>query len=371
MKKFNNQVQEIISSPWAILPERLPNVIGLLHDNQDKIKLELELIKNKDDIPEIKSQTNDPIRMVRPARIGRIGSAAIIPIDGTIMQQATPFMEFMGFVGADNVAAALRELAVDDSVKTIVLDINSPGGSAFGIRELAEEIMNIRNDKKVVAVANSIAASAALWIAAAATEFVVTPSGFVGSIGVFMRHDDHSESMKMMGINPTFISAGKFKVEGNPFEPLSDEAKAAIQILIDDNFKAFVGSVAKGRGVSATVVRNDFGQGRVMVATEALKVGLVDRIATMNDTMIRVLRRDRSSNRSGGNSVMGSIRDLESFLRDEGGLSNSLAKRVASQGFPADENSGTELESSAETEVLNEIKSLSTLIGGNKSMEEK
>ena len=87
------------------------------------------------------------------------------------------------------------------------------------------------------------------------------------------------------GVKVTMISAGKFKTEGNEFEPLSDEARAAIQKRVDGYYSSFTGAVAKGRGVTPSAVRGGFGEGRVVGANEAVSLGMADRIGTLESTL--------------------------------------------------------------------------------------
>jgi signal peptide peptidase SppA len=149
-------------------------------------------------------------------------------------------------------------------------------------------MLALRGDKPIVAVANSMAASAAFWIASAADQVSVTPSGQVGSIGVFAAHEDISGRLEAEGINVTLVHAGKFKVEGNPFEPLTEEAEAHIQGRVDATFQKFIGAVAAGRGITAATVEKDFGQGRLVDADEALAAGMVDRIETLEQAIDRM-----------------------------------------------------------------------------------
>ncbi|MCC7371633.1 MAG: S49 family peptidase, partial [Chloroflexi bacterium] len=134
-------------------------------------------------------------------------------------------------------------------------------------------------------------ASAAYWIASSADEIVVTPSGEVGSIGVFTAHEDISAALEAEGVTVTLISAGKYKTEGNPFEPLSEEARGAIQARVDDYYSMFVRAVARGRGVKPADVRGGFGQGRVVGADEAVRLGMADRVGTMAQTVERLAGR--------------------------------------------------------------------------------
>jgi len=106
-----------------------------------------------------------------------------------------------------------------------------------------------------------------------------------GSIGVFTAHEDLSKALAKEGIDVTLISAGKFKVENNPFEPLTDEGKAVLQARVDEAYAAFVKDVARGRGVSVADVRNGFGQGRALSAKDAKAAGLIDGIRTLDGTV--------------------------------------------------------------------------------------
>ena len=183
------------------------------------------------------------------------------------------------------IASAVRQAAASARATSIVLDIDSPGGSVEGIQELAEVIARAARQKPVIAVANSTAASAAYWLASQASEIVVTPSGMVGSIGVLAVHVDRSRQHEAAGLRTTIVQAGKFKSEGNPYRPLDTEAHAEVQRMVDSYHEDFVQAVAAGRGVPASTVRSRFGQGRMMRARDALQAGMVDRVASLDDVL--------------------------------------------------------------------------------------
>jgi ClpP class serine protease len=111
----------------------------------------------------------------------------------------------------------------------------------------------------------------------------------VGSVGVYTIHEDLSKALDQLGVKLTYISAGKFKVDGNDAEPLSDTARAHMQGIVDAMYSRFVGDVALGRGVTPTAVANGYGQGEAVTADEALSLHMVDRIATLDDTVNRAL----------------------------------------------------------------------------------
>jgi ClpP class serine protease len=124
---------------------------------------------------------------------------------------------------------------------------------------------------------------------------VVTPSGEVGSIGVYAAHEDISGMLEQDGVKVTLVSAGKYKTEGNPFEPLSDEAREYIQGRVDEYAAMFHRAVAAGRGVAVERVRSEFGEGRVFGAQEGVSRGLADRVGTLDETIRKASRRPPAS----------------------------------------------------------------------------
>lgn len=264
--------------PWAILPSKLATILDLLRFRAEGGRLTAEEIETR-------------IGAARGDAQPSSGAVAVIPVFGTIVQRADLFTEMSGGASTDRLSAAFRQAVNDPQVGSIVLQIDSPGGGVYGVAELADQIFQARGEKRIVAVADSLAASAAYWIASSADEIVVTPSGEVGSIGVFTAHQDLSTALEAEGVKVTLISAGKYKVEGNPFEPLGEEARAAIQARVDDYYSMFVRAVARGRGVKPAAVREGFGQGRTVGAEEAVRLGMADRVGTMAQTIERLAGR--------------------------------------------------------------------------------
>lgn len=230
----------------------------------------------------------------QPTQTRNQGVVAVIPIHGVIDRRSSWLSELFGGTSVETIRNDLRAAIADSEVRGIVLDIDSPGGTVSGIQELAAEIRKARDQKPVLALANDVAASAAYWLAAQAGEFMVTPSGQVGSIGVYAVHFDMSGAYEQAGINVSIISAGEKKTEGNEFEPLSDDARASIQKRVDAYYDQFAADVAAGRGTTAAKVKADFGQGGMLLATEAKTAGMVDRVGTMDDALRSVSRSSRS-----------------------------------------------------------------------------
>jgi len=212
---------------------------------------------------------------------------------GTIVQHASQIDICEGGTSTQQISAALSDAEADDTVAQTLIHIDSPGGSVYGVQELASQIMQAK--KPVIAVANSLAASAAYWIGCSASEFYMTPGGEVGSIGVWMAHQDWSKALADAGVDTKLISAGKFKVEGNPYQPLGEDAERFMQSRVDDYYAAFSKGVAKGRKVGIDQVRNGMGQGRVLGAEQAMSEKMVDGIATFDEVIAKMQRGIKSS----------------------------------------------------------------------------
>ena len=270
-------------TPWAILPDAGRVVAGILGRRAAGRKITRKAVRALT----AEGRSNVYAHAVAAAGLSRQtnGTVAVIPIVGTIVHRADS-METSGAMSTTALVSALRSLDADPTVKAVVLDIDSPGGAVDGVQEAAAAIRAL--SIPVVAVANSMAASAAFWLAAQADEIVVTPSGEVGSVGVFAMHADISTALEQDGIDVTLVSAGEFKTEGNPFEPLSAEGKAEIQASVNAAFGQFVSDVAAGRGIKPSVVRSDFGKGRMVRGKAAVKAGMADRVATLEATVERV-----------------------------------------------------------------------------------
>jgi len=317
MSRYRSIIRAVQKTPWAILPEKLAEITAFLESRAAGGEL-----------PEPKAGIyREKAPSYRTTRKG----TAVIPVFGTLAPRMNLLTEFSGGTSAEVLRAQVKKAAADPKVKSIVLDINSPGGSAYGIPEVADEVMAARTKKPVIAVANPIAASAAYWIASAASEVVATPSGEVGSIGVIVLHEDYSEQDKMLGIKRTLIRSGEHKAEANPFEPLSEEDREELQRICNILHSEFVESVARGRGLLAQTVREGFGRGRMVLAREALQERMVDRLQTFDQVLERIQSSEgRESIRQG---VRMTIREFETAIRQRFGFTRKQARLIAKHGF--------------------------------------
>lgn len=287
-------VAEFLATPWALMPERLSALATVISRWTQGAPAS--------DAAMFQVQTDRVLRDTRRQTSAAIsgGRIAVIPIYGVITQRGNMVDDVSGpgMVSTQIVTQMLRQAVADDAVSQILLDIDSPGGSVYGVSELGDAILSARTQKPVVAIANSLAASAAYWIGSQAGEFYVTAGGEVGSIGVWQAHQDYSKAMDEAGVKTTLISAGKFKIEGNPYAPLDEEAQGFMQSRVDDYYASFTKAVAKGRGVPITQVRDGMGQGRVLGADAALAQNMVDGIASFDQVLSKMHKDAASSAKS-------------------------------------------------------------------------
>jgi len=234
---------------------------------------------------------------------------AVLNLQGPIVPRSSGIHDISGptVASMERFAVAFDKAAMDDKVTGIILNVDSPGGSIDLVPETAERIRKARKPgRPIIAIANTMAASAAYWIASAADELVVTPSGQVGSIGAYILHEEISGMLEASGVKMTFISEGPRKTEGSPFEPLGQEAAAALQENVRVYYDQFVADVSRHRGVRASVVRadpvkseNHMGGGRVYPAKTAVKLGMADRVETLEQVVQRLQRGGRGRQRGG------------------------------------------------------------------------
>lgn len=276
-RKYERTAQYIGDAIWAIHPAALATILQIIGERREGYRPTAEEIRERIGAPDALDETAVPESPV-----------AVIDLFGPIFPRANLMTEMSGATSVESFRGAFREALASSEVTAILLNIDSPGGSCDQIQEMAAEILSARGAKPIVAHANGWAASAAYHIASAADEITVTPSGEVGSIGVYTAHEDLSVMQEKLGVKTTVVSAGKYKVERNPFEPLSDDARAEMQAQVDTLYAGFVAAVAKGRGVSVQTVLSDFGQGRMLMASAAVEAGMADRVATFDQTLARL-----------------------------------------------------------------------------------
>jgi signal peptide peptidase SppA len=276
---YDRILAEVAARPWAI-EKRLGCVIADV--------LNRRISGGREPLNDTWAELRAGIQARRKAAAGRPpGGVALVAVYGVLTQRADMFTEISGMTSTESVGRAIDEAGADPGVETIVMDVDSPGGSVFGVGELAAKVAAAARAKKVIAVANSLAASAAYWVAAQASELVVTPGGQVGSVGIYQMHVDRSEEMKAAGRAVTFVSAGERKTAGNEYAPLDSAGRAEMEEIVNGYYEQFVRAVATGRKTSLSAVRTGFGKGGMVLAAPAVSEGMADKVGTLDEVLGR------------------------------------------------------------------------------------
>ncbi len=272
-------VLDMVNGPWAITPDMLREIQSIYTarvtgNARDILDVEAALGRTMDN-----QHKNYEV----------IDGVAVVPVHGVIAKRANMFSAISGGVSTELVARDIQMAIDDKSVNSILLDIDSPGGSVDGLPELASLIYKARDTKKIVALANGTMASAAYWIGSAATDiYASSETTAVGSIGVVATHMDVSGSEEKRGVKTTEVYAGKFKRISTQYEALTEEGKQSIQGQVDYLYSVFVGAVALHRGMSSDAVVKNMADGRIFIGQQAIDAGLVKDIQT-KDQIISLL----------------------------------------------------------------------------------
>lgn len=212
---------------------------------------------------------------------------AVVPIQGTLVQKLGSLRPYSGMTGYDGIRQSFLTALYDPEVTGICLDIDSPGGEVAGCFDLVDEIYAARGTKPIHAILTENAYSAAYALASAADKIYVPRTGGVGSIGVIVIHCDWSQRIKEDGLQVTIITYGDRKAESNPYVPLTDQARGAIQDDVDTMGKLFVSTVARNRGISEKTIRNT--QAACFLANEGVGLGLADEVITPDAAFRKLL----------------------------------------------------------------------------------
>lgn len=276
--QYQNVVGLFFDNTWAMMPEAMPKMVQVVNRWAVGVKLDKTAVQE--------------LMAARPRKLESVdGGIAVLPLFGVIAQRMNIMQEVSeGGTSTEMFGAMFDKAIAEPSIGAVVINIDSPGGSVYGVEELSDKIHKARGTKPIYAVANSLAASAAYWIGSAADQFFVTPSGEAGSIGVLAMHADWSKFNEKLGVNPTYISAGKYKVEGHPDAPLDGEAMQAIQSSVDSYYASFTEAVARNRGTTTRDVRSGFGEGRVVRAKQASEQGMADGVKTLEAVIGELVR---------------------------------------------------------------------------------
>jgi len=235
-----------------------------------------------------------------------VEGVAVLGIGGALVHRSRMEADSTFLLGYNDVAADLEDAMGNPDIHAVLQVYDSPGGEVAGAFEYAERVMALRGKKPMVAMADSMAASAAYLGASAADELVLTATSYAGSIGVVMRHVDLSKALASEGVAVTHIFAGAHKVDGNAFEPLPAAVLAELQSEMNSLYDEFIAAVALHRGMPPAAVRKT--QAAMYRGVAAIGAGLADRLST-TDQMISELAAQRAQSYPAGPSARANAND--------------------------------------------------------------
>lgn len=274
----NNTLPEQVHAPlasglWAIEPEALPGLAERLRSAASE---------NAGAAPED-----------RPACTVRDG-LAVVNVTGAMSKNGLAFGPFVLLESMRGLAASLRLAADRPDVRAILLRVDSPGGTVDGITELAGAVSEAATKKPLYAYADGLMASAAYWMSCGAREIAASEVAQVGSIGVISVQQEWSKALAEFGITANVIRSGSYKAVGNPYEPLSEDARAYMQAASDDVYALFLDAVAKGRRCGRDKAEG-MADGKLFMGTAAREAGLVDRVESL-ETFIQHIKEMHAMN---------------------------------------------------------------------------
>ncbi|WP_419247472.1 S49 family peptidase [Wolbachia endosymbiont of Rhagoletis indifferens] len=206
---------------------------------------------------------------------------AVIPINGILTKKSEVFDDILGMTSYEKIREEIEKALIDEEVETIILDIDSPGGEVNGLFDLADFIYSARGKKRIIAIANDDAYSAAYAIASSAEEVLVTRTSGVGSIGVIASHIDQSGFDEKQGIKYTTVFAGSRKNDLNPHEPITSESLESLQEEVDRLYEMFVQLIARNRNLSTEKIKST--EAGLYFGEKAIEIGLADGITTFSE----------------------------------------------------------------------------------------
>lgn len=282
------------SQPWLMLPDALDNLLTISGRMGDPLAL----------------ATKRGERLEETRKVTLRGNVAVVPVIGPIFRYANLFTEISGATSTQVLATDIQRALDDPKVKSIVLNIDSPGGVASGINELAELIYQGRSRKRIVAYIGGIGASAAYWIASGAHEIVIDEASLAGSIGVVVEAviDDEKASGRTRYQIVSRNAPNKRPDLG------TEEGRAKLGETIDALGEVFVGKVARNLNVTADKVPEMGDHGGIRVGADAVKHGLAHRVGSLESLISELAKPAFNSLRTNTMTTVKTTADLRTAL---------------------------------------------------------
>jgi capsid assembly protease len=286
MTRYPHVAQRLFNTPLAITRNKAEVIVAALRDRLDIAQLVSggAVIGPIDDYRKTVNPEENPEML--PSEV--IEGVMVIRVSGSLANKWGTMQPFSGVTGYDGIRANYQLGLEDDSVRAIVLDIDSPGGEVAGCFDLVDMIHENRGTKPVWSILSENAYSAAYAIASASDRIIVPRTGGTGSVGVITLHTDFSKLLGNAGIKVTLIQYGERKAEGNEVQPLSDQARAAIQADIDTIGELFVDTVARNRKMPTAKVRAT--EAATFLGSAGVDIGFADAVMSPDEAFATLLR---------------------------------------------------------------------------------
>ncbi len=327
MSKHPHIIAAIQSELWAITPEALQQVVAIAQGFGD---------------PEaVASKLGRPLANARKVSV-RDG-VAVVPVIGPIFRYANMFTEMSGATSVQTLALDFQAALDDPSINSIVLEIDSPGGQVSGISEFAAQIKAA--DKPVIAYVSSMSASAAYWIASAADQIIANDTSMLGSIGVVWQASIDSEDNEVK-----FISSQSPLKQASP---TTANGRDQYQKTVDSMAEVFINTVATNRNTTREDVIANFGMGGIMIAADAIAVGMADELGSLESII---------ATRSGGKKSLKSNKGLNMTNITKELIASDytdIAAAFSDEGYAAGLEVGKKLGAEAERERIKGIEAVS------------
>jgi protease-4 len=263
---------------------KLVDLLGYYNDALELLKKACKLPRNAKVVNAMKLE---PLPDLNPPFAKRI---RVIMLNGEIVSGSGSPYPMMGYVGADDVVAQIDAARKDKATKAIVLRINSPGGSVVSCDQIWNEVMRARREGKVVVASiGDIGASGGYYVASAADKIIANPGAIVGSIGVIFSKPSLQKLYEKLGIRVDVLKKGEYADIFSETRTLSDEEKAMIGALMDEEYRQFLRAVAIGRGSRIKRIE-ELAEGRIYTAERAKSLGLIDDIGGFSDAIREAMR---------------------------------------------------------------------------------
>lgn len=260
------------ATEWMIHPDYLPNESQAMGFRERVIRRH-----GISDAPDVSNQDG----------------VAVVRVDGPLTRRANFWQLFYDGQSSEGLADSINSLAKDNNVRAIVLHTDTPGGEAMGMPELSEAVKNAAKKKPVIVQVDGLLASGGYYLAAHATKiYASSVDNYVGSIGTLLMFYDYSQRFEQMGVKPVIIATGEYKATGAVGAPVSESQIAYLEDRVKRIHSRFERTVMNGRGLSREQM-DLVGDGRVFDANQAVKLGLIDGVQSLDKTLRELARQSQ------------------------------------------------------------------------------